>query len=763
MTQISIALAVDAPGGREGVAGSLTATASRVRTAAATVTIPSPMTFPIAATGTTVVPLDQPGDEWFWTLTLSRTGGTVPAGFVRIVAPYPNMDTDFGSVDFEDGVAVVAAGHPLIAVFRANGYAVDDGTTQTAVITRTVVFGSAATTWADLIDIDPATRLPSPMPPEGLAAYVSGLGLSPTDASIAQLLINGTQSKAAVSAAVSAALPTPPPAITYTLAKVTGDAPTVPYTAASFLFIGNGPKALATGNHYANNVGNNTMTVVEWFTDAPAFTIRLNGSKLTGSLFVDGVRINNTDISTDNLGLNYALTVTCGTEVKTRRIRWVATNQSFGGLIVDAAYNVWKPSLRKPLAWWLGDSYTQGTGAMPYSETAAATAMRELGWEGVTDGWGGSGWTGPETSPDGVQGPNPAARIRAKLVPLSYDPDYIVFDLLYNNRNTAIADIITGLNDAVAAARLDLPNARIFVMGAAFPLGTAALPGLVDRHNAVRDRCIVLGLDFIDTSGYITTGNRGRYTGADNEHPTPAGHIYLGKRKAAALADALTHPAPTPGTEPAPIPDGGVSGWDHIYLAARLGLADGATVSTWPDLGTAPSALLAGTVQAGSVGTTTFVADTDGGFVRLASTAGNSMLMATADTQASPRSVSLLVRTAVAKFAFLGAGGRLSRASAGGWQFTAIGTGNGGQINLGASSDAWTHVLVRSDGAMFVNGVKTTPSSWTPGAVTTLRLLASEAATGPTDVKEMRSIGRVVTDTEAAAIYAATQTNYTSI
>jgi len=172
MTQISIALAVDAPGGRQGVPGLLTATAQRLRTDDATVIIPGPVDFPIAATGTTVVNLDSPGPDWSWHLKLSRKGGTVPDGFTRIVAPYPNMDTDFGSVDFEDGVAVVAAGHPLIEVFKANGYAVDDGTSQTLVTERDVVFGNDPLTWAGLVDVDPATRLPTAQPAAGLTPLI---------------------------------------------------------------------------------------------------------------------------------------------------------------------------------------------------------------------------------------------------------------------------------------------------------------------------------------------------------------------------------------------------------------------------------------------------------------------------------------------------------------------------------------------------------------------------------------------------------------
>lgn len=172
MTQISIALAVDAPDGREGVPGVLEATPQRIRTDGATVVIPNPVSYPITATGTTVVELDSPGPEWSWHLKLSRKGGTVPTGFTRLVSPYSTMDTDFGSVDFEDGVAVVADGHPLIAVFRANGYGVDDGTSQTLVIERDVVFGLAPITWGDLVDIDPASRLPTAQPAKGLTPLI---------------------------------------------------------------------------------------------------------------------------------------------------------------------------------------------------------------------------------------------------------------------------------------------------------------------------------------------------------------------------------------------------------------------------------------------------------------------------------------------------------------------------------------------------------------------------------------------------------------
>lgn len=673
---------------------------------------------------------------------------------------------------------------------------------------------------------------------------------------------------AAIAAGVAAAgepavtlrgLPRANPAPVLTLTKTatpSGDitAPVVyPYTDAAFLFTGNGPGNI--GIYGKNAVGGATAATFEWWSDAPLFEIRLNGSNLFGSLFVDGQLASGTTITTDGSGADYLLRVDFGGVAKPRRFKFWGVNLLFGGVRIPGAYTSWKPVQQHPFVWALTDSYGFGTGAAPLAENAFMVACHNLGIEGLADGIGGTGWI------EGGGGtlPSPESRITSKLVPLTRAPDEVWFMLGLNNKNSDLEAVEAGVNASVAAVRGAWPNTIVRIFGPYTPAGMTA--NLQTITNLLRDRAQALGVFFEDMAGLVTAGNKALYTGVDDLHPTPEGHRYIGGRQSlivkprfgktmppptenigalptsttlAALPTTPVFGSPTtltatvapshaPGVvefkegatvlETVTVTEGqavwttstelsigthnltaffvptdtaayntslsgaasvtvsavplnyGISDWDHRYPLAALSLADGEAFTSWPDSGTNPDPLLSQGAGGGSIGTSLFESD-EGGFVRLLSTAGNAKRATTTNVVTKPRTTVLIARgTTARQMAHVG-GANLTRAGTTGFfQLTAAGSGAGGQIILSSvSSNNFVCIILCTDttaASMYVNGVKTTSGTWVPGADTTLRIQTSEAS--PADFKFIGSVGRIISDAEAAAIYSAMQTVYPEI
>lgn len=298
---------------------------------------------------------------------------------------------------------------------------------------------------------------------------------------------------------------------------------------ASYRFTGNGPVDKG-GGFWGNAGGNGTASLWEWECDAPKLDIQLGGSNTRGQLYVDGQRINLTDLITLADGAQYVYTLDFGGASRMRSYRLFTTNSSFAGVSTTTTDVLRYPSITKKFAWGLGDSYMFGNGATNLSLAAFNVMCEQLGWEGLPDGVGGSGWTG------GTAG-LPAARVNAKMVGITRTVEYVILDMGLNNAGGVMADVQTGFNDAVAAVQAASATAKIIVFGPATPVGETA--NLILVKNAIKDRCTALGLTFIDVANWVNTDNMGRYTDADATHPTPAGHVYLGTRKALAVRRAL--------------------------------------------------------------------------------------------------------------------------------------------------------------------------------------------------------------------------------
>lgn len=298
-----------------------------------------------------------------------------------------------------------------------------------------------------------------------------------------------------------------------------------------FRFWGNGPTNVASSGGYGNTVGNGTMTTWEWDSNAAYLEVRMLAFSTYGALYIDDRRVMEGHFATDGSAANVLYQVTHATAVK-RRYKLMLSSGLFVGVRVSTASTatVTAPAASRPLVWGLGDSYMFGSGANDVTLSSFGVMCQELGIDGLADGVGGSGWTG------GTAG-TAADRIAAKLVPLTRDPDYIVWDIGYNNFASSLSAVTAAMESAIVAAKAAVPTAKHFAFSPATPLGET--PQLLALKNAMAAKFAEHDIPMIDQANWVNASNKAIYTGADDTHPTPAGHAYLGARKAAALRPML--------------------------------------------------------------------------------------------------------------------------------------------------------------------------------------------------------------------------------
>ncbi len=301
-------------------------------------------------------------------------------------------------------------------------------------------------------------------------------------------------------------------------------------TDARIRFTGNGPANLSSSGYYGNSAGNGTHCSFEWATNSQRVDVRLIGLNSNLVLYVDGKQVSASAVTTDASGSSYIYALDFGS-VAWRDFKLIGFNNAFGGIRVDSTATVSAPlAAEKPLGWSLGDSYTAGSGVENAGSGHISVMADVIGIDVLPDGIGGTGWTS-------ASGNAPAARITTKLGGLTRVPDYVFFDLGYNDAGGNMTTAAAAFDAAVAAAEAEAPDARIICFGPATPLGTST------NLDAVRAmliaRCAFHGIPFVDARDWVNATNKVRYTGGDNIHPSATGHKFLGARRAVAVAPYL--------------------------------------------------------------------------------------------------------------------------------------------------------------------------------------------------------------------------------
>jgi lysophospholipase L1-like esterase len=336
------------------------------------------------------------------------------------------------------------------------------------------------------------------------------------------------------------------PLITVTDAAATTITSSVRVTATSAAFRITGTPALAVaadpsafgGSDGAGGTGYGRPIQWEWMSDAAQLELLVLKHNALFDLFVDGRLIQESAFSTPATGDRRLLKLDWGGGADPRRprhYRLTGTNLLFGGLYLDPAGSAWIPGDRigRGLIGFLGDSYSQGTGAPSVARNWAAAAAAQLQMDAWSDGVGGAGWNSSGANA-------PAARVAKGIAVLTRAPDMVVAALGYNDAGAdaaGLASLRTRYDATAAAIRAAWPEAQLVTLGPWTPLG--ATVGLGSIKAALVQAAAAHRSAFVDAENLVGVGNRGIYTGTDNVHPTAQGHLYLGRRIGQAIAAAL--------------------------------------------------------------------------------------------------------------------------------------------------------------------------------------------------------------------------------
>lgn len=262
--------------------------------------------------------------------------------------------------------------------------------------------------------------------------------------------------------------------------------------------------------------GNGTQFRIEFTSDADELNFRFIGVNSNYDLYVDGKRIASAPVVTDASGAPYTYRVKFGSP-KVRSFSLVGINTAFGGIYTGPAFTIWKKDDKRPVVWQLGDSYTYGTSASQQSFNDFRITCDNLGFIGLADGIGGTGWTSTGSK-------QPQERIKAKLTTLSKDPDYVFLAMAYNDAGGNMTLAETNFRESVALVRQIKPKAKIIVIGTATPVGGTA--NLQNITNVIRGAAQDLGLPYVDMYDVVNARNSAVYTSNDNTHPNDAGYNF---------------------------------------------------------------------------------------------------------------------------------------------------------------------------------------------------------------------------------------------
>lgn len=293
--------------------------------------------------------------------------------------------------------------------------------------------------------------------------------------------------------------------------------------------------ATVAGSYTGTAPSNGIQMKVEFMTDSQIFEIKTVGSIATYSIFVDGKLCNADAITTANGEAVSWIQVKANEGVirKVRHIEIYGVNTALGAIQANAQDTFSSEIIsQRPLIYQMGDSYTYGTGAA-YPTQAYGTSpaindfyaySRALGFDGIAEGIGGSGW-------NSTGGQYPATRVSTRLANINRRPDAIVFALGYNdaaaiNTGTNKQKLIVSMQEAVSAAKAAHPNIPIVVISSATPKGIT--DNIQSVYDLVKEFCSKNGIELLEVSQAVTNANSVVYTGADNVHPNGVGHQHRG-------------------------------------------------------------------------------------------------------------------------------------------------------------------------------------------------------------------------------------------
>lgn len=201
---------------------------------------------------------------------------------------------------------------------------------------------------------------------------------------------------------------------------------------------------------------------------------------------------------------------------------------------------------QRPMAIFLGDSFTEGTGGTRYGGYVS-TAGRVAGLDAWPSGVGGTGIV----SDDGGQDGKVKFRDRLYRDVIALKPDVVVIAGGTNDTRMIANGTVTPsqyrseYNALIQKTKRGLPQAKIVVLGPFCPGTPSSCPGMTQIRDLNKAAARAAGVPFIDVF-YFTDATRDRYTSdADDFHLNDAGYEYLGKKVGADLVRVLRQREPS--------------------------------------------------------------------------------------------------------------------------------------------------------------------------------------------------------------------------
>jgi lysophospholipase L1-like esterase len=298
-------------------------------------------------------------------------------------------------------------------------------------------------------------------------------------------------------------------------------------------------------------------TQFEWYQKGLGGRYRLSVDEGYGYQYVTATPQN---AATQDGNLYYTL-VTFSTRLP-RKIRLEIDSGYFGGVRVGPNDTVF-PVTRQlgDRAIFLGDSFTEGTGATASFTSYANVASQFLGWECWASGSGGTGYI--------ATGSTGRVKYLDRVVHdvIGYNPDIVIVEGGTNDTASAKATVQVAATTLLQTIQAGLPRAKIFVLSNFSVQGTSA--AITNTRDGIKAAALACKLPFIDSLAGITydakgialtpfasgmwftgsgntgatqaTGNASYYTFTDGGHPSPAGHRYLGERIASEIFRILNN------------------------------------------------------------------------------------------------------------------------------------------------------------------------------------------------------------------------------
>jgi lysophospholipase L1-like esterase len=185
---------------------------------------------------------------------------------------------------------------------------------------------------------------------------------------------------------------------------------------------------------------------------------------------------------------------------------------------------------------FLGDSYTTGGRETVPEQSYAADTARDLGWQVIIGGLGGTGFVAPGATHE------PFEVLFDEQLAWRPAPDMVIVAGGHNDRSYAPSRVAAAATTLLTKIRRLWPSARLLLIGPMWGSG-APDPSALEIRDALAAAARGLEVPFVDplagkwiTGDRVThTGNAGHYIQRDGVHPNVAGHQYLATRLVADL------------------------------------------------------------------------------------------------------------------------------------------------------------------------------------------------------------------------------------